>query len=244
MYVPEMLEQDDEPPPRIGYAGLQGLTVDANGQIAYDFDGVIHARGLTLDAGAIVNPPDVSRATWKRPSDGQTVADLWASDHGATHELDIAAKAPADRQFARVFVEAETATKSGFIGVATDDLAGTTISLDVGGVFTLLDYAGNSGFLQLRAAANIRLQGPYSVLVPAIAAGAFATVFDNQADVTGLTGPTAVFGTGRVAAGNQRISLHGHNFPGGPGLNLLFYNPTAAASVANIPFVYCVVSVV
>jgi hypothetical protein len=234
MYAPEMLEQDDsEAPPRIGYAALQGLKVDANGQISYDFDGHIKARGLDFDT-----TPPLSAISWRDPSDPNPATNLAAQIVGDT--------TPGVADFLTLLAGTNNQAEIDLTGV--DGASGAKITLlagpAIGGVQkTLLNDSGQSDFLQLRATANIRLQGPYSVLVPAIAAGAFATVFDNQADVSGLT-LTAVFGSSRVAAGNQRISLHGHNIPGGPGLNLLFYNPTAAASVANIPFVYCVVSVV
>jgi hypothetical protein len=55
-----------------------GQHIDAAGNVTYDFDAHVHARGLDLDAGGGINPPADRRIRWIDVADGSVVAEIYA----------------------------------------------------------------------------------------------------------------------------------------------------------------------
>lgn len=156
-----------------GYSALSGMTVDALGNVSYDFDGHVHAQGLDLDAGDQLVPPDDDRVRWIRTSDRAVVADIaaFSRDAGGIQQgaIQITAYGQPERDDAVVQLLA-------IGGPDPDD--NTTIAVTASGRIelqartaqaTLLDNAGNSSYLRgLRGISTITMTTPNSgsVTVP------------------------------------------------------------------------------
>lgn len=212
------------------------LTVNPDGTVSANFTGHLHAKGIDLGVDINVYSPD-NKVEWETAA-GTEAAEIGVQLAGA----DL-------RSLLRLLaVDTNGTGDVTSLTLAAGDAAGPgslSASIAPAAPTVIIDGAGKSSFVQadldlFDLPQKILLHGPYSTLVPAIAAGGFATVLVNgMPDLTASTSYCA-FGNARVAAGNQRIALQGFNVPGAGQLNLLFYNPTGAASAANIPFVFSI----
>lgn len=141
------------------------MTVDANGQIAFDFTGNVHAQSISLDAQPI--PADHARSIiWKWPANGFEAATIIA-DH-----------VPGPPNSSELIMLAESTGKSaGIQAVGSDTLADQTRVLAIAATkgAVLLDDTDRSDFVRSTSAGiqrSLFLFAPPAFNVPALAIGA------------------------------------------------------------------------
>lgn len=163
------------------------FTVNANGTIAYNFAGHVHATGLDLDASTTATDPADRKIQWLRQSDGALIADIAGRDLGGLDVLQLRGKAVAPSTKGAVVMRGEEpggvgAQSNLVIEKATGVAGRITVQADTaagaaGNIKTIVNGADSSDWLQLLTTANVKLQfGSVTKSVPVNAATQFPTV--------------------------------------------------------------------
>lgn len=138
------------------------LTIDGQGRVSASFTGLINALGLVIPSGVSTTvPAGVNEIAWERASDGALVANVWAGEAGGVDVVQVNAgnpQHPLESQ-ATAILQASTTASSDAVGVFNGTFSGRhAIVFDLANVlYTALDSAGNSRFVQNGGDVNVKL---------------------------------------------------------------------------------------
>jgi hypothetical protein len=159
----------------ISYGALQGMRVDPDGRITYDFDGHIHAQGLDLDAP--LNPPTgENEVRWLRTDTQALLAFLAAFRQAGLSQFEARAAASVDStgnndvEARLIAADADAAEHNAEVHAGIFKDIAQVHAIAAGGGLTLtriiVDETGSSDFPQL--------VGTQKVLIDPLPATAFA----------------------------------------------------------------------
>lgn len=152
---------------KIGYVNLGGLTTTPEGDVAYDFDGHVHARGVDLDAAPNAIGTVDNLVRWVRQSDGAMVAAVygWSQGPGVQNVLQLEANDAAGGA-TRVELDALSGgDRSTLAATAGGGFASITANAGIG-IANIITQDGGSSFVQAGGPSlidRVALYGPYLI---------------------------------------------------------------------------------